>query len=489
MVTILCHSMTTSNAAVASLTVPSILLHSDGLLNLIVNLLPPNQVKVSVPKKGSLSLQIHDSTKTLTCRNAILRTLCSQSLHNELDKYPFCLMGGYAEATIHPSSTEAAMIICSIGSFMSVADLVRSGDKKEKDILAQLDEVLLSNSFLVGMTSKPTLADYDVFFSLCEKDLLNNEDGCLESLKNLKRWVLTILASMEELIALRSSTSNSLKKGIPSVGIPSVDFSIADPLPVFFYGEEQGENTTFSNSTPTTTVTAMTSPEQSQAELKKLNSEKGGECELTETEKKIAAEKRAKKNAEKAERKKANTAAAQKGGQVKSGVAKELDVTALDIRVGKIIEVWEHESSEKLWCEKVDLGEDKPRQILSGLRQFYKKEEMNGCNVLVLCNLKKRNLAGIPSHGMVLCATNSDHTSVEFVIPPSGVKIGERVQFEGLDGEPEPENKLAKKKMLEKLAPDLKTNSDGVVVWKGRKSLTSAGPCVASKRMKDAQVS
>ena len=103
--------------------------------------------------------------------------------------------------------------------------------------------------------------------------------------------------------------------------------------------------------------------------------------------------------------------------------------------------------------------------------------------------MKKRNLAGVPSHGMVLCATNADHTAVEFVIPPEGAKIGERVNFEGLTGDPEPENKLAKKKMLEKLAPDLKTNGDGVVVWKGIKSVTSAGPCVASKGMKDAQVS
>jgi aminoacyl tRNA synthase complex-interacting multifunctional protein 1 len=90
---------------------------------------------------------------------------------------------------------------------------------------------------------------------------------------------------------------------------------------------------------------------------------------------------------------------------------------------------------------------------------------------------------------MVLCASNADHTAVEFVIPPEGVKVGERVTFDGFAGEPESENKVAKKKILEKLAPDLKTNNDGVVVWKGIKCETSAGPCVASKGMMDAQVS
>ena len=90
---------------------------------------------------------------------------------------------------------------------------------------------------------------------------------------------------------------------------------------------------------------------------------------------------------------------------------------------------------------------------------------------------------------MVLCASNADHTAVEFVVPPEGAKIGERVIFEGLSGEPQPENKVAKKKILEKVAPDLKTDDNGVVVWKTHKSSTSSRPCVASKGMKGAQVS
>ena len=91
---------------------------------------------------------------------------------------------------------------------------------------------------------------------------------------------------------------------------------------------------------------------------------------------------------------------------------------------------------------------------------------------------------------MVLCASNADHTAVEFVVPPPDAKVGERVVFEGYEsGEPEAENKVAKKKMFEKLAPDLKTDGEGRVVWKGACSVTTAGPCVASKGMKDAQVS
>jgi len=43
----------------------------------------------------------------------------------------------------------------------------------------------------------------------------------------------------------------------------------------------------------------------------------------------------------------------------------------VDIRVGKIVKAWPHPDSEKLWCEEVDIGEAKPRQIASGLRKHY----------------------------------------------------------------------------------------------------------------------
>ena len=39
--------------------------------------------------------------------------------------------------------------------------------------------------------------------------------------------------------------------------------------------------------------------------------------------------------------------------------------------VGRIVKAWPHPESEKLWCEEIDVGEEAPRQIASGLRQFY----------------------------------------------------------------------------------------------------------------------
>ena len=159
-------------------------------------------------------------------------------------------------------------------------------------------------------------------------------------------------------------------------------------------------------------------------------------------------------------------------------------ITALDIRVGQINKVWVHEEADKLYCEEIDVGEDEPRLIASGLRPYLSESDLEGRMVLVLCNLKARKLAGFPSHGMVLCASNEDHTEVKLASVPVDAKIGERVtvpgiDFEGEEGQPYAENKIGKKKVFEKIAPFLKTSEHGVPEFCGRPLLTSAGVCTS----------
>lgn len=66
---------------------------------------------------------------------------------------------------------------------------------------------------------------------------------------------------------------------------------------------------------------------------------------------------------------------------------------------------------------------------------------------------------------MVLCASNADHTVVKLVVPPENSKPGDRVTFPGYNGEPAPANQVAKKKIFEKLAPQLHTDSNGIACW------------------------
>ena len=77
----------------------------------------------------------------------------------------------------------------------------------------------------------------------------------------------------------------------------------------------------------------------------------------------------------------------------------------LDVRVGKIVEAWEHPDSDKLWCEKIDVGEDEPRQIASGIRAYYATaDQLEGRPVLVVCNLKAAKLGGAEGYPFYLVA-------------------------------------------------------------------------------------
>lgn len=154
----------------------------------------------------------------------------------------------------------------------------------------------------------------------------------------------------------------------------------------------------------------------------------------------------------------------------------EIDISKLDIRVGVIQKAWEHEEADKLFCEEIDIGEESgSRQIASGLREHYAVGDLEGQRVLVLANLKTRKMLGFPSHGMVLCASSDG--KVKFVEPPEGATIGERVVVDGFEGEPATENQVIKKKMLEAIFPDLKTDSSGSATYRGVALSTSAGPC------------
>ena len=149
------------------------------------------------------------------------------------------------------------------------------------------------------------------------------------------------------------------------------------------------------------------------------------------------------------------------------------------LKVGRLAKVWEHPDSTKLWCEEVELGEEKPRQVASGLREHFTKEQMLGRLVVVVCNLKPAKLAGFASAGMVLCAKN-DAGKIEFLDVPEGAQVGERIFLEGEKveemGEPWSPGKVKKKKVWEAVAKDLRTCDALTAQWQGKNLVTSAGP-------------
>ena len=461
--------MVVSSAALATLTVASPILDKDVLLKVVSQLASPKQLKVSIKKKGNdLSLALLEFA-TLTQRNAILRSLAGPALHHAMDGKDLYLLGGYSAAARSGGSPTASMALSSLGSWMTVAGQVRDGSTAVPDLLPQLESYLKDKSFLIP-SGQATLVDYDVLLSVLEKTASGDDDdgSIVASYPAVTRWMRTTYAQLSDLAA---KCTNAVE--LPALGLED----LVVPAPVFFYGSED-----FTPVKVASTAGGKASGGAgSGGGAAAAAGPAGGAGELSEEQKKAAAEKRAKKKAEKSKKKPAQPP--------KGAAPADYDITALDIRVGKIVKAWHHPEAEKLFCEEIDLGEDKPRQIASGLRPFYKTEDFADRRVLVLANLKARNLVGFPSHGMVLCASNADHTAVEFVSPPADAKIGERVMFGDLgEKPPEAENKVGKKKILEKVLPDLKTNADGVVVWKDQVSSTSGGPCSAVNKMAGAQV-
>ena len=157
----------------------------------------------------------------------------------------------------------------------------------------------------------------------------------------------------------------------------------------------------------------------------------------------------------------------------------EITVDVLDIKVGTITRAWEHPGADKLWVESIDVGEAKERQVVSGLRAFKTKAQMEGARVLVLCNVKKGPLRDELSEGMVMCASDEAHTQVDFVVPAAGAPNGERVRSPGFGFQPV-EVLVPKKKMFEACAPKLRTNDEGVACYDGVPFMTSAGACASA---------
>ena len=83
------------------------------------------------------------------------------------------------------------------------------------------------------------------------------------------------------------------------------------------------------------------------------------------------------------------------------------DFAKCQFAVGEILSCEEVPKSKKLLVSKVKVG-DQTRQIVSGIKKWYKPEEMVGKKVMVLLNLKPAKLAGVLSEGMLLAAEDAD---------------------------------------------------------------------------------
>lgn len=150
-------------------------------------------------------------------------------------------------------------------------------------------------------------------------------------------------------------------------------------------------------------------------------------------------------------------------------------ISKIDLKVGKIVKVWNHEVADKLFCEEIDVGTGTNMQVASGLRHVYTLDEMQDRLVVVVCNLKEAKLAGFPSQGMVLASKTADGSKTELIDPPEGSKPGDRVLPAGVEGNPSSANRVKKLKLWEACSQDLATDDNSVACWQGKPLTTPAG--------------
>jgi len=159
-------------------------------------------------------------------------------------------------------------------------------------------------------------------------------------------------------------------------------------------------------------------------------------------------------------------------------VEKPLSPCLIDLRVGHILKATTHPNADSLYVSTIACG-DPPgtentseyegqivRTVCSGLNGLIPLEEMQNRKIVAVCNLKPVTMRGIKSAAMVLAASprvaegeDSHKGPVELVNPPTDSKAGDRVFFEGWEGEPDGVLN-PKKKIWETIQPGFTTTED-----------------------------
>eukprot|EP00794_Sanderia_malayensis_P003940 gene3940-4485_t len=173
--------------------------------------------------------------------------------------------------------------------------------------------------------------------------------------------------------------------------------------------------------------------------------------------------------------------------------ARPVNPSRLNLRVGRIVSVKKHPDAESLYIEEIDIGEEKPRTVVSGLVQFITEEQLLNRLVVLICNMKPVNMRGVKSEAMLLAASKTEMDGTRLVIPleiPESCKPGDRLEFEGFEhsvhGGPD-EVLNPKKKIFETIKVDLATSDDGIVEYKGQ-MMRVGDECVKSS-LKNAAIS
>lgn len=98
---------------------------------------------------------------------------------------------------------------------------------------------------------------------------------------------------------------------------------------------------------------------------------------------------------------------------------------SIELKIARIKEVNDHPNADKLYVIIVEAG-DKTKQIVAGIKNFYKKEDLVGREVVLVDNLDPAVIRGVESNGMLLAASDDKGTSI--ITPDREVVLGSIVK-------------------------------------------------------------
>jgi methionyl-tRNA synthetase len=102
------------------------------------------------------------------------------------------------------------------------------------------------------------------------------------------------------------------------------------------------------------------------------------------------------------------------------------DFAKIEMRLGTVLSVEAVEGADKLYKLSVDFGEENPRQILSGIREYVQPEDLLNKQFPFVTNLVPRKLRGLESQGMILAA--SDESGLALLHPSKNLKNGTQLR-------------------------------------------------------------
>lgn len=104
--------------------------------------------------------------------------------------------------------------------------------------------------------------------------------------------------------------------------------------------------------------------------------------------------------------------------------------SSVEMVVGRIVSADQMEGSDKMLRLLVDTGGPNSRTILSGVAKHYTPTSLVGRKCVVVVNLQPRDIMGVESNGMVVCASYTDglgNESVRLIEPALGIPVGSRL--------------------------------------------------------------